>query len=95
MFIPIKIKALSQYRLWIKYSDGIEGKVNLSHLAGKGVFSIWNDENTFNKVYINNGSIAWNDEIDLCADALYMKITGKTPEECFPNLKKDAFNARN
>jgi hypothetical protein len=36
-----------------------------------------------------SGEIAWNEEVDLCPDALYMKITGKTPEELFPNLKME------
>ena len=26
-------------------------------------------------------AIAWGDEIDICADALYMELTGKTLEE--------------
>ncbi len=37
MFKPIAIKALSNYKIWIKYSDGVEGEVNLSYFAGKGV----------------------------------------------------------
>ena len=35
-------------------------------------------------------SIAWSERIDLCGDALYMKITGMTPEEMFPNWLGDA-----
>ena len=29
----------------------------------------------------------------LCADALYMQITGKTPEEVFPNIGKAEVHA--
>ena len=87
-------KALSDYKVWIEYSDGVEGEVDLSHLVGKGVFSSWEDINVFENFHIENGrSIAWNNQIDLCADALYLQITGKTPEELFPNLKTEDVNA--
>ena len=43
MFKPVQVKALQGYKLWVKFSDGVEGEVNLSHLVGKGVFSKWND----------------------------------------------------
>ena len=40
---PIELRPLDDYRLWIKYSDGIEGVVDLSKYVGKGVFSAWSD----------------------------------------------------
>jgi len=52
MFKPIEVKALADYKIWVKYSDGVEGEVDLSHLAGKGVFKVWNDYSAFEKVYI-------------------------------------------
>ena len=75
---PVEVKALEGYRLWIKYSDGVEGVVDLSDLVGKGVFALWKDYREFHKVYIGpGGAIAWGGEIDLCPDALYLRITGK------------------
>jgi hypothetical protein len=94
MLKPIEVKPLPHYRLWIKYSDGVAGEVNLSHLVGKGVFAVWNDYSAFEKVHLGPGrSIAWSDEIDLCPDALYLKLTGKTPEELFPGLRNEIVNA--
>ena len=94
MFKPVEVKALPNYRIWIKYSDGVEGEVDLSHLAGKGVFALWSDYSAFEKVYIgSSGQIAWSDEIDICPDSLYIAITGKSPEELFANLKKEKVNA--
>ncbi|MBT3605532.1 MAG: DUF2442 domain-containing protein [Candidatus Latescibacteria bacterium] len=87
-------KALSDYKIWIQYSDEIEGEVDLSHLVGKGVFSIWKDMDVFQDFRIENGrSLAWSNEVDLCADALYLEITGKTPEEIFSKLKMEDVNA--
>lgn len=88
MFNPIEVKALPGYKIAIKFSDGVEGTVDLSHLVGQGVFAFWNKKGEFEKVHIDTetGAIAWNKDIDLCSDALYMQITGKTAEEIFPNL---------
>lgn len=94
MFKPPEVKALTGYKLWVKYSDGVEGEVDLSHLVGKGVFSLWNDYSAFQKVHIgSSGEIAWTDSIDICPDSIYMKITGKTPEQLFENLKSECANA--
>ena len=88
MFKPVEVKALPGYRLHVRYEDGIEGKVDLSPLAGKGVFTHWNKPGAFENVSIGSGGeIRWSDQIDLCPDALYMQITGISPEELFPNLQ--------
>ncbi len=66
----------------------VKGEVDLSDLAGEGVFEAWNNQTFFEKVHIgSNREIKWNDEIELCLDSLYLKLTGKTPEELFPRLR--------
>ena len=88
MPIPLEVRPLDRYRLWVKYSDGTEGVADLSDLAGKGVFALWNDYEEFKKVHIGaSGEIAWSEQIDMCADAIYLKITGKKPEDLFPRLR--------
>jgi len=87
---PLLVRALPNYRIYIKYSDGAEGEIDLSDLVGQGVFEAWRDYRFFKKVYIGAGrQIQWSDEIELCPDTLYMRLTGKTPEELFPNLKRE------
>ena len=79
------MRALEPYRIWLRYDDGVEGEVDLSHLAGKGVFAPWKDPAFFAGVYIGSGGwVGWSEDLDLCGDALYMEITGITPEEMFP-----------
>ena len=86
---PIDVKPLDNYRIWVQYSDGVEGIADLTHLAGRGVFALWNDYRAFQAVHIGpSGEIAWSDEIDLCPDALYLRITGKKPEEFLPALRE-------
>jgi len=94
MLRPIKVKPLDNCQLWVRYSDGIECTVDLSDLVGKGVFSLWNDYREFQKVHIGtNGEIAWNDQVEICPDSIYLKITGKNPEDIFPKLKELAVYA--
>jgi hypothetical protein len=88
MLKPLEVKALPGYKLWLRYPDGVTGVVDLSDVAGQGVFSVWNDPAYFERVRIaEDGAILWGDNLDLCPDALYLIITGKTPEELFPSLK--------
>jgi len=84
MYKPVRVKPLPGYRIWLEYSDGVTGEVDLSHLIGRGVFRYWDDYTNFERVYIGrSGGIAWSDEIDLCPDSLYMRIVGKTARELF------------
>lgn len=91
-----EVKPLENYCVWLRFSDGVAGTADLSEFAGRGVFSAWNAEGAFEKVAVaEGGGIHWGDQIDLCPDALYLKITGKTPEELFPTLQKLVEHAGN
>lgn len=88
MIEAVQVEPRAGYRIWLRYSDGTSGKVDLSDMAGRGVFKVWADRAFFAGVHVSaHGSIAWNDDIELCADALYMKLTGKSAEELFPALR--------
>ena len=79
---PTAVEAREGYRIWLHYSDGVTGEVDLSDLAGRGVFAAWLDRKFFESVrLIEGGAVAWGEEIDLCPDALYMEITGKSVAE--------------
>jgi hypothetical protein len=94
MLTLVEVQPLPGYKLRLRYADGVVGVVDLSSLVGKGVFRLWNDPAAFQRVSIGSGSeLRWSDEVDLCADALYMEITGKTPEEVFPSIAKAAIHA--
>ena len=87
---PTRVQALPKYRIYLEFSDGTKGEVDLSDLAGKGVFQVWNDYNFFERVCLgNHREIKWTDEIELSADSLYLKLTGKSPEELFQKLRRE------
>lgn len=88
------VEPLDGFRLRLEYTDGVKGIVDVSHLVGKGVFAAWNDYEFFKRVHVGpNGDVRWSDDIDLCPDALYLKIVGKSPEELFPQLRPESVNA--
>ena len=84
----LQVKAQPQYRLWLKYSDGVEGIVDLSALVGQGVFSLWNDETEFQKARATRSAVIWNDQVDVDAISLYLQLTGKKPEDVLPKLRE-------
>src|SRR3989338_3811516 len=88
VFKLLETRVLEGYRVWLRYADDVEGEVDLSDLAGRGVFEAWNDRRFFEDVRIDeSGALAWGNHLDLCPDALYLRLTGKTPGEVFPKLK--------
>ena len=95
MFKPVWVKPLDDYKIRVRYADGVEGIVNLSHLRGKGIFKAWEDYNFFKAVGIapESGAISWGKDIDICPDAVYFEITGINPEEYFSIGEKLVVNA--
>lgn len=89
-----KVKVLSGYRLELEFDDGVAGSVDFSEAVGKGVFVLWRDPLAFNRVRIgSSGELVWDDRIDLCPDALYLKVTGKKPKDIFPALRNQPAHA--
>ncbi|HEX3128536.1 MAG TPA: DUF2442 domain-containing protein [Thermoanaerobaculia bacterium] len=94
MFKPVDVKALPGYKIWVRFADGTEGQADLSHLANRGVFALWQDDAAFQKVHVGpQGQIAWNEEVEICPDSIYLRLTGKRPEEVFPNLTRVSASA--
>jgi len=84
------VEALEDYRISLSFDDGTTGEVNLSNLAGRGVFAAWTDYAEFRKVTVGEtGELVWPSGVDLCPDALYLSVTGKKPEVEFPVLQHE------
>jgi hypothetical protein len=66
----------------------VHGGGVLSDFVGSSVFRLWSDYREFQKVKISDtGDLTWSGQVDLCPDTLYLKVTGKRPEDVFPILK--------
>jgi hypothetical protein len=69
---------LEKYKLFLCFDDGVSGVVDLGDIAGRGVFEAWKRSRIFEQVRITKlGALEWPGDLDLCADALYLKLTGK------------------
>lgn len=75
---PVFVQALDDYRLLLRYDDGVEGEVTLSHLSRRGIFSQWDENDFFFNVYIDpeTSAIAWSEELEIGPDSLYLKLLG-------------------
>ena len=88
------VKVLESYRLELTFADGVRGIVDLSDLVENGVFALWHDYKAFEQVSIgSSGKLVWGGQIDLRPDALYLKATGKKPEDVFPALRHEPAHA--
>ena len=83
MIEPIEVEPRDGFRIWLRYSDGTAGEVDLSDVAGTGRIRDVERAGVLRQGPHNSPhrSIAWNDEVELCPDALYMEITGKSSSE--------------
>jgi Protein of unknown function (DUF2442) len=72
----ILCKPKPNYRVWIRFDDGLEGEVDLSDLVGKGVFIAWESVDFFNGVKVDpkTDTLTWEDDIDLDPYVLREKI---------------------
>lgn len=62
---PVEVKALANYRIWLR-----------------------DDPTFFSAVRVaSHGAVRWGAGLDLCPDALYLRLTGRSPEELFPALR--------
>lgn len=75
----VEYKPLQDYKLWLRFNDGTSGEVDFSSKVGKGVFEFWKDFANFTKVQLSEDrrSLNWNENLDLCADALYIRLITK------------------
>jgi hypothetical protein len=90
----VDVAVLQGYKLKLIFDDGREGMVDLSYLLGKGVFSCWQDYDVFERVQIGtSGELVWGDQVDLCPDALYLRMTGMKVEDLFPTTRNDVIHA--
>jgi len=87
-------RPMSGYRVRLAFEDGTAGEVDLSDCAGEGVFAAWTKPGIFKKLAVTkSGALAWPGGLDLCGDALYLRLTGKQPEDLFPALYRDHAHA--
>jgi hypothetical protein len=92
----LEVEPREAYRIWLRYNDGVCGEVDLSDIPRTGVFAAWEDRAFFDTAHLDeHGAVVWgeDEQLDACADYLYMRLTGKSAEELMPGLRGLAVNA--
>lgn len=72
-----EVKALPDYRLAVRFLDGLTGIVDMSALISSpsaGVFASLRDRALFEKVHIEHGAVTWPGEVDLAPDTMHAAI---------------------
>ena len=68
----ISVKALDNYKLWLRFSNGEEKVFDCKPLLSIKLYAPLKDDKTFRSVFINYGVTAWNDgKIDIAPETLY------------------------
>lgn len=87
-------KPLEHFRVFLRFENGATGIVDLSHFAGRGVFSAWEQEGFFERLSVTpEGALQWPGDLDLCPDSLYLQLTGKAPSQVFPAIQDSLSHA--
>lgn len=73
-----EVRPRDGFVVWLLFDDGVQGELDLSYLAGSGVFSTWADRELFESVSVGPGrGVRWPGDLELCADRLYFDLTGR------------------
>jgi Protein of unknown function (DUF2442) len=69
-------KAEDDYKLWLRFEDGLEGSVFLGNLLEIGAFQLWRDVREFEKVSVDpeTATVTWEGGIRLDANILYYDL---------------------
>jgi|MTBAKSStandDraft_1061840.scaffolds.fasta_scaffold111869_1 hypothetical protein len=76
-------------KLKLTFENGVSGTVDFSELATSPLFSSLRNVEIFESASIirDGRALAWGQELEICADSLFLKITGKKAEDIFPKTK--------
>ena len=76
IYMPRVIDAnyLHDYYIHVVFSNGKEGKINLSPFIGQGVFEPLSDLSYFKKLFVDGWTISWPNGADIAPETLYELI---------------------
>ncbi|HEX9180950.1 MAG TPA: DUF2442 domain-containing protein [Burkholderiales bacterium] len=72
-------RADSDYSLWLRFDDGVHGRVYLGDLVGVGVFAAWRDIQNFRQVSVDaeSGTVCWEGGIGIAQELLYQGLVNR------------------
>lgn len=88
LYDVIEVEPRPNFRIWVRFEDGLEGEADLSELAGHGVFKRWTDDpSEFAQVAVDpeSGTAVWPGGLDVAPDRLYRDVA-RSAERAGSNL---------
>lgn len=76
----VEVKPKPDHCLFVRFKDGLQGLVQLRMEQLTGVLAPLQDQQFFERAYIDRGAVAWPGDIDLAPDAMYTEVAGKRKE---------------
>jgi hypothetical protein len=70
----VEVKPEPDYRLLVRFRDGLAGHVQLVPAELSGVLAPLLNVEFFERVFIDSGAVAWPGDIDLAPDAMYAEV---------------------
>ncbi|WAR43413.1 DUF2442 domain-containing protein [Methylomonas rapida] len=67
------VEATDDYQLILLFTDGKQGIYDCTPLLDFGVFKELRNKQYFKRVTVDNGTVAWPNEQDICPDTLYLE----------------------
>ena len=76
----VEVTPKPHFCLFVRFKDGLEGFFRLREEQLTGVLAALKDQQFFERVFIDQGVVAWPGDIDLAPDAMYAEISGRRLE---------------
>lgn len=73
------LRAEDNYTLWVRFDDGLEGRVYLGDLVATTTYGVLSDADMFGRVAIDpiSNAVTWGGDINLDPDVLYRDLISK------------------
>lgn len=76
------VRASGDRRVYLEFDDDARGEVDMSDIIGRGIFEVLDNPDFFATVHVSDaGAIAWSNDLEVCPDAAYLKLTGRKLED--------------
>jgi hypothetical protein len=69
-----KAEYLDEYRVWVRFSDGAEGEIDLSNELHGTVFEPLKDTEYFKQFSVEGHTLTWPNGADFAPDFIYSSL---------------------
>jgi len=73
----VEVKPEPGYSLWVRFQDGLSGRVQLRQENLTGILARLRDPGFFDQAFVDYGAVAWPGGVDFAPDAMYEDIASQ------------------